>query len=129
MTLHTPPAQPRRLRLIRALPLATFLVALCTVITTRPAAAQTAQTERHGDHRAQAALHIQAQIVPVAYTPSERRPERAPGSAIIYALPDMRGAMMVVEEIRIVSRGEIVAWIGDRAVQAAVLKTLTVVPQ
>jgi hypothetical protein len=131
MNLHTPPALPRRLRLIGKLPCATFLVALCTLIAVLPAAGQTAQAASHGDNRAQAALHIQAQVVAVTYATSPRTstsPTNDAGS-VIYSLSPRQAGITVVEEIRILSRGEIAAWHGRLAVQDAILKTVTIVPQ
>lgn len=129
MTLHTPPALPRRLKLIRKLTFATILIALYALIAIPPAAAQTAQNEPHGNHRAQAALQIQAQVVPVTYPPSERRSDRAPEDAVIYNVSSRQPGMTMVEEIHPVSGADVVAWHEGRAVQAAVLKTLTVVLQ
>jgi hypothetical protein len=131
MTLHTPPAQPRRLRLICTLPLATFLVALCAVIAAPPAAAQTAQAASHSDNHAQAVLHIQVQVVPVTYEASPRKSTSptSDASSVIYSLSTRQATMTVVEETRIVSRAEIAAWHESRDVEDAILKTVTIVPQ
>lgn len=131
MNPHTPPALPRRQRLIRTFPCAMFFVALSTLIVVLPAAGQTAQTASHGDNHAQAVLHIQVQVVPVTYEPSPRisTSPTSEASSVIYTLSARQATMTVVEEIRIVSRAEIAAWHESRAVQDAILKTVTIVPQ
>jgi hypothetical protein len=133
MTLHTPPARPRRLRLIRKLLCATFLVALFAVIVSPLATAQTAQYERHRDSRPQAVLHIEARVVAVAFTPSPRASnsptDNAGASGVIYSLPARESNMTVFEETRPLFRADVRAWFGSGTLQTAVLKTLTVVPQ
>jgi hypothetical protein len=128
MNPHTPPALPRRPRLIRTFPCATFLIALIALIAVLPAAAQTAQNARHGN-RAQAELHIEAQIVPVAYRPPPRPYDRSAEGAVMYSLPAAQPAMTVIEEIHVVAGSDAIAWLRDRPAQAVVLKTLTVLPR
>ena len=130
MNPHTPPSPPRRLRLIGKLPCATFLFALCMLVAITPAAAQNG-----GRDRAQAVLHIQAQVVPVTYTTSPRTSTssldnaNANASGVTYSLPARPQAMTVIEEVHTASRRDFVAWFGDCAVETAVLKTVTIVPQ
>jgi hypothetical protein len=128
MNPHTPPALPRRTRLMRAFPCATFLIALITLIAVLPASAQTAQNARHGN-RAQAELHIQAQIVPIAYRPPPRPYDNGAEGAVMYSLPSMPSAMTVLEEIHVVTASDAIAWLHDRPGQVVILKTLSVVPQ
>jgi hypothetical protein len=112
-----------------ALPLATFLIALCALIAIPPAGAQTAQNEGHRNNRMHACLHIQAQVVPVAYTPSARTSNSPMNSAVIYSMPTRQPTLTVVEETHALSARDIVAWAGRTPVPDAVLKTLTIVPQ
>jgi hypothetical protein len=133
MTLHTPPARPRRLRLIRKLLCATFLVALFAVIVSPLATAQTAQYERHRDSRPQAVLHIEARVVAVAWTSHPRTSysptDNAGASGVIYSLPVRDSNMTVFEETHPLFRADVVARFGGGAGQTAVLRTLTVVPR
>lgn len=126
MNPHTPPALPRRMRLIGKLPCPMFLIALCTLLAIPPVAAQ-----NNGHGRAQAVLHVQAQVVPVTYEASARTATSPTNDAsdVIYSLSARQATMTVVEEIRMVSRAEIAAWHQSRTVQDAILKTVTIVPQ
>lgn len=112
---------PRRTKRRQNLLPAACVLALLSVIAASPAQAQNAAG---GNHHPQASLHVQAQVVPVAFSPPASSRESSADRAIIFNLPSRRLEMTVTGEIRALPAA------GKSAtVEFAILQTLTIVPQ